>query len=95
MGFGRDLGCRQAAQCRSRNLVVSGANTYTDQTIVDRGTLRAESATTVVGSKAFQVNAGTLDLNGFDQTLTTLTSTGALGSVKPMIDGHHLYRPLG
>ncbi|TPI64393.1 hypothetical protein FJ417_01810, partial [Mesorhizobium sp. B3-1-7] len=56
--------------------VVSGANTYTGQTIVDSGTLRAGSATAFAGSKTFQVNGGTLDLNGFDQTLTTLTGTG-------------------
>ncbi|TPJ31595.1 hypothetical protein FJ425_01460 [Mesorhizobium sp. B2-7-2] len=42
--FGRDLGRRQSAQRRSRSLVVSGANTYTGQTIVDSGTLRAGSA---------------------------------------------------
>ncbi|TPO08124.1 autotransporter outer membrane beta-barrel domain-containing protein [Mesorhizobium sp. B1-1-5] len=70
--------------------VVSGANTYTGQTIVDSGTLRAGSATAFAGSKTFQVNGGTLDLNGFDQTLTTLTGTGGtlnLGSAKLTIDG--------
>ncbi|MBZ9814514.1 autotransporter-associated beta strand repeat-containing protein, partial [Mesorhizobium sp. CA7] len=70
--------------------VVSGANTYTGQTIVDSGTLRAGSATAFAGSKTFQVNGGTLDLNGFDQTLTTLTGTGgtlALGGAKLTIDG--------
>ncbi|TPO13371.1 hypothetical protein FJ980_01345 [Mesorhizobium sp. B1-1-5] len=44
LGFGRDLGRRQSAQRRSRNLVVSGANTYTGQTIVDSGPLRTGSA---------------------------------------------------
>ncbi|WP_181181039.1 autotransporter-associated beta strand repeat-containing protein [Mesorhizobium sp. B2-4-3] len=70
--------------------VVSGANTYTGQTIVDSGTLRAGSATAFAGSKTFQVNGGTLGLNGFDQTLTALTGTGgtlALGAAKLTIDG--------
>ena len=56
--------------------LVSGANTYTGQTIVDSGTLRAGSATAFASSKTFQVNGGTLDLNDFNQTLSTLTGTG-------------------
>ncbi|WP_333605857.1 autotransporter-associated beta strand repeat-containing protein, partial [Novosphingobium sp.] len=70
--------------------VVSGANTYTGQTIVDSGTLRAGSATAFAGSKTFQVNGGTLDFNDFSQTLTTLTGTGGtldLGSALLTIDG--------
>lgn len=58
---------------------LTGANTYTGSTIVDSGVLRAGTATAFGGSTAFQVNGGTLDLNGFDKTLTTLAGTG--GSV--------------
>ncbi|MEI4505950.1 autotransporter-associated beta strand repeat-containing protein [Sphingopyxis sp. CCNWLW253] len=56
--------------------VVSGANSYTGQTIVDSGTLRAGAANAFTSSKIFQVNGGTLDLNDFNQTLTSLTGTG-------------------
>jgi fibronectin-binding autotransporter adhesin len=56
--------------------VLTGANTYTGQTIVDSGTLRAGSADAFGASTRFVVNGGTLDLNGFDRTLTTLTGTG-------------------
>lgn len=69
--------------------VISGANTYTGQTIVDSGTLRAGSAGAFASSTRFQVNGGTLDLNGFGQTLTTLTGTGGtldLGSADLTIE---------
>ncbi|WP_210239908.1 autotransporter-associated beta strand repeat-containing protein, partial [Mesorhizobium sp. B3-1-9] len=65
--------------------VVSGTNTYTGQTIVDSGVLRAGSAGAFAGSSQFVVNGGTLDLNGFGQTLTTLNGTGGtldLGSAQ-------------
>ncbi|MCW6528634.1 autotransporter-associated beta strand repeat-containing protein [Sphingomonas sp. MMSM20] len=69
--------------------LITGANSYTGQTIVDSGTLRAGSATAFAGSKTFQVNGGTLDLNGFDQSLTSLTGTGgtlALGNARLTIE---------
>ncbi|MGK9286653.1 autotransporter-associated beta strand repeat-containing protein [Sinorhizobium meliloti] len=69
--------------------VISGANTYTGQTIVDSGTLRAGSADAFTSSTRFQVNGGTLDLDGFSQTLTTLTGTGGtldLGSAELTIE---------
>jgi fibronectin-binding autotransporter adhesin len=69
--------------------VISGANTYTGQTIVDGGILRAGSTDAFTSSTRFQVNGGTLDLNGFGQTLTQLTGTGGtldLGSAELMIE---------
>ncbi len=69
--------------------VISGANTYTGQTIVDSGTLRAGSADAFTSSTRFQVNGGTLHLNGFSQVLTTLTGTGGtldLGSAELTIE---------
>lgn len=56
--------------------IVAGANTYTGQTVVDSGTLRAGSVDAFGSSTRFLVNGGTLDLNNFDRTLTTLTGTG-------------------
>ncbi len=57
--------------------ILTGANTYFGATNVDAGTLRAgvpntfsSSATTTVAS------GGTLDLNGFNQTINRLTNAG-------------------
>jgi len=55
---------------------LTGANTYTGNTIVDAGILRAGTATAFGASATAQVNGGTLDLNDFDKTFTTLTGTG-------------------
>ncbi|WP_163266230.1 autotransporter-associated beta strand repeat-containing protein [Chelativorans alearense] len=56
--------------------VLSGANTYTGDTVVDSGVLRAGTASAFGGSTDFVVNGGTLDMNSFDRTLTTLSGTG-------------------
>ncbi|MBT2748707.1 MULTISPECIES: autotransporter-associated beta strand repeat-containing protein [unclassified Lysobacter] len=55
---------------------LTGANTYTGSTIVDSGVLRAGTANAFGASTAAQVNGGTLDLNDFDKTFTTLAGTG-------------------
>ena len=55
---------------------LTGANTYTGNTIVDSGILRAGTATAFGASTTAQVNGGTLDLNDFDKTFTTVTGTG-------------------
>jgi fibronectin-binding autotransporter adhesin len=63
--------------------VLTGANTYTGNTVVDGGTLRAGSTTAFGTTSAVVVNGGTLDLNGFGMTFPTLAGTGgtvALGS---------------
>ncbi|WP_413626380.1 autotransporter-associated beta strand repeat-containing protein [Luteibacter sp. Lutesp34] len=57
---------------------LTGANTYTGSTIVDSGVLRAGTATAFGGSTSAQVNGGTLDLNDFDKTFTTLSGTGGV-----------------
>lgn len=55
---------------------LTGTNTYTGSTIVNSGVLRAGTANAFGASTAAQVNGGTLDLNDFDRTFTTLTGTG-------------------
>jgi autotransporter-associated beta strand protein len=69
-------------------LTLSGANTYTGATIVNGGTLRAGVATVGTTSGAFGVNSAvtlantagaTLDLNGFSNTIGSLTGGGAAG----------------
>ncbi|CAN7458784.1 autotransporter outer membrane beta-barrel domain-containing protein [Variovorax sp. LjRoot290] len=60
-------------------LVLSGANTYTGETRVSSGTLRAGAANTLSVASAHGVALGaTLDLAGFDQTLSSLTNSGTI-----------------
>lgn len=64
-------------------LTLSGANTYTGGTVVDGGILRAGAAGAFVGNTAYAVNGGTLDLNGFDLAMSSLSGAGgtvALGT---------------
>ena len=57
--------------------VLTGANTYSAPTNVDGGTLRAGVADTFSPNSAVAVaSAGTLDLNGFNQTVPSLTNAG-------------------
>lgn len=58
---------------------LSGANTYNGATNVTGGTLRAGAANTFSAASAFNVAAGgTLDLAGFNQTLTSLGNAGTV-----------------
>jgi fibronectin-binding autotransporter adhesin len=68
---------------------LSGANTQTGTLTVLGGTLRADSASAFGAVTGTTVNAGSLDLNGFDMTTPTLTGTGggiALGSGTLTVD---------
>ncbi|HUH23428.1 MAG TPA: autotransporter-associated beta strand repeat-containing protein, partial [Brevundimonas sp.] len=58
--------------------VLSGANTRTGAILVDGGTLRAGIASAFGTTTGVSVNGGTLDLNGFDLTATTLAGTGGV-----------------
>ena len=63
--------------------LLNGANTFSGAVTVDAGTLRAGTAAALGSSTAFTVNGGTLDLNGFSNTISTLDGSGgnvALGS---------------
>ncbi|WP_456713879.1 autotransporter outer membrane beta-barrel domain-containing protein [Bradyrhizobium sp. USDA 4353] len=60
-------------------LTLSGTNTYTGPTIVDGGTLRAGAAGAFAPLSSVAVdNGSTLDLNGFNQTIASLTGGGAV-----------------
>ncbi|MEY4939159.1 MAG: hypothetical protein RIQ93_894, partial [Verrucomicrobiota bacterium] len=68
-------------------LLLSGANTYTGATTVNLGTLKAGASATVFGSgSAVTVNAttasstATLDLDGYDVTIGSLTFGGSGGT---------------
>ncbi|YBV95083.1 autotransporter outer membrane beta-barrel domain-containing protein (plasmid) [Phyllobacteriaceae bacterium JZ32] len=61
------------------SLMLSGANTYTGATTVEEGTLKAAAANVFSPASAFTVGtSGTLDLGGFDQSLTSLANAGAI-----------------
>ncbi|WP_313196640.1 autotransporter domain-containing protein [Shinella zoogloeoides] len=60
-----------------------GANTYTGGTTVNGGTLTAIRAGAFVDDTAYAINGGTLDLGGFDLTMSSLSGAGgtvALGA---------------
>ncbi|MGJ4931680.1 autotransporter domain-containing protein [Bradyrhizobium sp. HKCCYLS2038] len=60
-------------------LTLTGANTYTGATVINGGTLQAGASGVLATASAFTVAGGaTLDLNGFDQTIGSLTGAGAV-----------------
>ena len=60
--------------------IFSGVNTYTGATNVNGGTLQAGSITALSAASAFLVNTGgILDLNGFNNTILSLTDVGTPG----------------
>ena len=70
-------------------LTLSGSNSYTGGTLVQEGTLKAGAAAAIVGHSAFQVSGGTLDLNGFDLTISSLSGSGgavSLGTAQLTLD---------
>ena len=59
-------------------VVLNAANTYSGGTIVLAGTLQAGSAGGFVNNTAYTVNGGTLDLNNFKLTVSSLNGTGGV-----------------
>lgn len=67
----------------SGELLLAGVNSYTGGTTVNGGTMRAGSASAFVANTAYAVNGGTLALDGFSLTASSLAGTGgtvALGT---------------
>jgi autotransporter-associated beta strand protein len=58
---------------------LGAANTHTGATVVNAGTLKIGVSDAIPTTSAVTVNGGTLDLNGFAQTIPSLAGTG--GSV--------------
>ena len=59
-------------------VVLNAANTYSGGTIVLAGRLQAGSAGGFVNNTAYTVNGGTLDLNNFKLTVSSLNGTGGV-----------------
>ncbi|MCH8686648.1 autotransporter outer membrane beta-barrel domain-containing protein [Sphingosinicellaceae bacterium A1X5R2] len=76
-------GAGNLASTGSSTWVLSGANTRTGAITVDGGTLRAGHASAFGTTTGITINAGMLDLNGYDLSTTNLAGSGgtlALGS---------------
>ena len=71
-------------------VTLTGANTYSGVTTISAGTLQAGATNTFSSASAFTVT-GTLDLNGFNQTIGSLagagTVTNAGGTVATLTTG--------
>jgi outer membrane autotransporter protein len=57
-------------------LTLTGANTYTGGTTVEAGTLQSGAAGAFVPNTAYTINGGTLDLNDFNLTMSSLSGNG-------------------
>ena len=60
---------------------LTGANSHTGGTTIEAGTLRAGISGALSGNSAYTVNGGTLDLNGFGLTMSSLSGTGGTVSL--------------
>ena len=64
-------------QCARGHTTLTGANSYSGATNVDAGSLRAGALNTFSPNSAVTVaSGGTLDLNGFNQTIASVTNAG-------------------
>ncbi len=58
-------------------LALSGANTYTGDTVISAGTLQLGAAAVIANASAVTVN-GTLDLNDYNETISDLSGSGTV-----------------
>lgn len=65
-------------------LLISGANTYDGPTNVNAGTLRLGAAGVITDTSTVDVT-GTLDLNGFSETIGSLSGTGTVELTDQML----------
>lgn len=82
LGFsGQVTGAGRLRKAGAGTLVLSGNNNYTGNSFIDSGILRAGSANAFgTGAVIFNSDTATLDLNGFNSTVSSLQSS-ALGTV--------------
>lgn len=58
------------------SLTLNSVNTYSGMTTVNNGELILGVADSIASSSAIQINGGTLNLNGYNQTVNQLTNSG-------------------
>lgn len=61
-----------------QTLTLSGSNTYTGSTIVSAGTLRLGASHRISNSSALVMSGGSLDLDGFSETVASLEGSGVV-----------------
>ncbi|QBH97620.1 autotransporter outer membrane beta-barrel domain-containing protein [Limnobaculum zhutongyuii] len=59
-------------------LVLTKTNTFTGETTIDGGTLKANVVDIIAASSGLKITAGVFDLNNFDQTVKSLSGTGSI-----------------
>ncbi|MEM5439960.1 autotransporter outer membrane beta-barrel domain-containing protein [Paraburkholderia diazotrophica] len=76
---GTVTGSGSVTKAGAGTLLLAGADAQTGDTVVAAGTLKAAAANVLSPASAMTVQGGaTLDLNGFDQTIPTLTNAGTV-----------------
>lgn len=76
--FGGSIsGAGSVTQIGTGTTILTGDNTYTGSTTISSGTLQAGSTTALSQNSAFAVNS-TLDLNGFNNTIGSLSGSGTV-----------------
>lgn len=77
IGIGTSLqGAGGITKLGGGTLTLSGANSYIGATTVEEGTLRAGGPTAFVPEGAYVINGGTLDLNGWGLSMSSLSGAG-------------------
>jgi fibronectin-binding autotransporter adhesin len=75
------IGSGSLTKSDAGTLFLSGANTYTGATTVNSGVLQAGSKDALSAGSAFTVNTGAeLDLNGFNNTVGSLSGSGLVSN---------------
>ena len=81
-GYGVELSYAQTGSAPSGTVLLSGTNNFTGTTTLTSGTLRAGGTSAFGGNSAFTIantSGTTLDLNGFNNSIGSLTGAGSLG----------------
>jgi autotransporter-associated beta strand protein/predicted outer membrane repeat protein len=84
------MGTGSVSKMGNGTVILQGTNTYTGGTVVDAGILRAGTAGAFPNNTPYTLNGGTLDLNNFALTMSSLSgaagTTVALGSALLTVD---------
>lgn len=81
-GYGVELSYAQTGSAPSGTVLLSGTNTFSGTTTLTSGTLRAGGTSAFGINSAFSIantSGATLDLNGYNNSIGSLTGAGSLG----------------